>query len=298
MPRRSLLVAALLTLLVAAAPSGAGAARTTGDSEEAVVVINGRVVVERGETVDGVFLVHGDARIAGRVDGDVIVVSGDVLVSGRIDGNLVAISGLARLLPTASVGGDVSYGDERPAIAADARVAGNVEEEDWTESVEFAPFVGAFVLWLTITISAAILGVLLLLIAPRAADAIAARSRERVGPLIAIGFAVFIVLPLAVGIAAITLVGLPLAIVLGLALLPLAALAYLASAWALGRAIVKPPRGRILSFVAGLAILRALALLPILGLLVGFAAVVFGLGLLGAAIGAAREPAQAGDQGS
>lgn len=62
------------------------------------------------------------------------------------------------------------------------------------------------------------------------------------------------------------------------------------SAWTLGRAIVKPPRGRILAFLAGLAILRAVALVPILGVLVWLAAVVVGLGLLGAAIGAARGP--------
>jgi len=100
------------------------------------------------------------------------------------------------------------------------------------------------------------------------------------------------------GIAAITLVGLPLALLLGLALLPIAAIAYTASAWALGRAIVAPPRHRVLAFLAGLAILRVAALLPVLGVLVGLAATVFGLGLLVAAIGAAREPAPAGDPGS
>ena len=70
------------------------------------------------------------------------------------------------------------------------------------------------------------------------------------------------------------------------------------AAWALGRVIVKPPRERILSFLAGLAILRALALVPILGLLVWLAAVIVGLGLIGAAIGAAREPAAAQSPGS
>ena len=99
-------------------------------------------------------------------------------------------------------------------------------------------------------------------------------------------------LPVAAFLAAITLVGLPLAIGIGLALLPLGAVAYLASAYALGRRIVEPPRHRMLSFLAGLAILRVAAFVPILGLVVGLAALVFGLGLIGAAIGAAREPAE------
>ncbi|HEU4945230.1 MAG TPA: hypothetical protein VFT10_08715, partial [Solirubrobacterales bacterium] len=208
------------------------------------------------------------------------------------------IAGQARLLPRASVGGDLIYGDERPRVASTATVAGSIEKEDWPGSIGLFPFIGAFVFWLAMSISAAVLGTLLLLIAPRAADAVFAQARERIGPTIAIGIAILIVLPLAALLAAITIVGLPLGIGIGLALLPLAAIAYVTSAWALGRAIVKPPRGRILAFLAGLAILRALALVPILGVLVWLAAVVVGLGLIGGAIGAARKPAEAHAPGS
>lgn len=270
----------------------AEAATVAGD--EAVVVINGDVAVERGESVEGIFVVNGDVRIAGRVDGDVAVVAGDVLVSGRVDNNLVTVSGRARLLPTASVGGDLTYGDEQPQIAPAATVSGTIEEENWSDSSDFLPFIGALVFWLAVTISSAVLGILLLLIAPRAAEAVFAQARDRIGPAIAIGVAIFIVLPLAALLAAITLVGIPLAIGIGLALLPLAAVAYVTAAWALGRTIVKPPRGRILAFLAGLAILRAVALIPILGILAWLGAVVVGLGLLGAAIGAARQAPVAG----
>ncbi len=223
-----------------------------------------------------------------------MLAAGDALVSGRIDGDLVTFAGRARLLPTASVGGDLIYGDERPRVSPAATVAGSIEKEDWPGSIGLFPFIGAFVFWLAMSVSAAVLGVLLLLLAPRAADAVFARARDRIGPTIAIGIAIFIVLPLAAILAAITLVGLPLAIGVTRALLPLAAIAYVTSAWALGRAIVKPPRGQILAFLAGLAILRALALVPFLGVLVWLAAVVVGLGLIGSAIGAARKPAEAG----
>jgi hypothetical protein len=287
--RRIPSLAALLALLALAAPALAPAAEP-GDSEDAIVVINGDVTVDRGETVDGVFVVNGDTRIAGRVDGDVVVLSGDVLVSGRIDGSLFAASGEARLLPSAEVTGDVTYGDEEPRVALDARVRGDVQKEGWPEFGGLLPWIAGFVFWLAISVSALLLGVLLLLIAPRAADALHRRTEERIGVVIAIGIAILIVLPVAAFLAAVTLVGLPLAIGIVLALLPLGAVAYVVSAWALGRRIVKPPHGRILSFLAGLAILRLCALVPILGLLVGLAAVVFGLGLIGAAIGAARNP--------
>jgi hypothetical protein len=289
--RRLSSLAVLLSLLALALPALAPA-QTSGREEDAIVVISGDVNVPRGHSVDGVFVVSGDLRLSGHVDGDVVLISGDALVSGRIDGDLITFGGQARLLPRAFVGGDVRYADERPVVAGSAIVRGDVTREEGLDSFDLLPFVGAFALWLGIGISMAALGALLLLVAPRAADAVQARSRERRGPLIAIGVAASIALPVAAAIAAVTLVGLPLAFVILLALLPLAAVAYCASAWVLGRRLVGLSRNRILAFLAGLAVLRAAALVPFLGFLVGLAAVVFGLGLLGAAIGAARNPSR------
>jgi hypothetical protein len=287
--RRVLSLVALLALLAVALPATVSAAQTADHEEGAIVVVSGDVTVPRGETVDGIYVASGEVRLAGRSDGDVVLVSGEATISGRIDGDLVTFGGRARLLPGAYVSGDVRYGDERPVVAGAAIVRGDVTEEGWDDSLSFLPILGAFFLWLGITISMAILGVLLLLVIPRAAEPLYERSRERVGPVIAIGVAIAICLPVAAAIAAVTIVGLPLAFLILLALLPLGALAYCASAWALGRRLVGPPRSQIWAFLAGLAILRALALIPILGFLVGLAATIFGLGLIGAAIGAARE---------
>lgn len=279
----------LLALLALALPALAPAVGPDrGDDPDPIAVILGDVTVHRGETVEGVFIVSGDARIDGRVEDDVIVLDGDVVVGGHIEGDLFTAGGRARLLAGAEVDGDVRYGDERPIISTDARVRGDLEKESWPDLGGLTAFFGAFLFWLAITVTTLVLGALLLLIAPRAADALHARSRERVGPVIAIGIAILIVLPVTGVLAAITVLGLPLAVLVFLALLPLGAVAYVTSAYALGRAILKPPRERLLSFLVGLAILRAGALVPILGLLVGLAAVIFGLGLIGAAIGAAR----------
>jgi hypothetical protein len=281
-----------VAILLVAPPAGAVTGTSEPEDDDAVVVINGDVAVEQGETVDGVFIASGDARIDGTVDGDVVLAAGDVLVSGRVDGNIVTFSGRTRLLPSASVDGDLIYTDERPRVAPAATVDGDIEDLDWAD-LDLFPFIGAIVLWLAVTFSMAILGILLLLIAPRAADAAFRQAETRFWTAVGIGAAIFIVLPVASFVAAITLFGLPLALALGLALLPLAAVAYVTAAWALGRAIVKPPRERILAFLAGLAILRAVALIPVLGILVWIGAVIVGLGLLGGAIAAAREPTAA-----
>lgn len=279
---------AILAFLALALPASASAG-TRSDAGDAIVVVSGNVTVPAGKVVKGVFVAHGDARIAGRVDGDVVVFSGDALVSGTVEGNVVTADGTARLLPSAHVTGDVRYGGDRPVVADAARVNGDVTNQDWSGAADVLPFLGGFLIWLAVGISSLLLGALLMLVAPRAADAVQAQARERIGPVIAIGIAILICLPIAAILATVIVVGIPLAIGILLALAPLAAIAYCASAYALGRILVKPPRDRLLAFLAGMALLRALALVPILGLLAGLAAVIFGFGLLGAAIAAARK---------
>ena len=58
--------------------------------------------------------------------------------------------------------------------------------------------------------------------------------------------------------------------------------------WLLGRRIISSGQSRLVVFLVGLAILRVLALIPILGGIVWFVATVFGLGALTVAIWRAR----------
>ena len=71
------------------------------------------------------------------------------------------------------------------------------------------------------------------------------------------------------------------------------ALGYGATAWIVGRRILREPTAWVLAFLVGWGILRVLALIPILGGLVWFAAVVFGLGALVVAIWRARTTSRA-----
>lgn len=288
----SVLLAVLLAPLLIAQPATAAPLHGEAD-DDPIVVVNGDVEVEGGKVAEGVYIAEGDALIDGVVAGDVFLIWGDAVIRGRVAGDVVTIFGRTRLLPRARVGGDLLYGDERPQVARRAVVGGKIEELGWEGSYTVGLLIGAFVLWLAISISLALLGVLALLIAPRAADAVLEQVESRFWTAVWIGAGVFVALPLIAFLSAVLLVGLPLAIGIGLALLPLAALAYVTTAWALGRTIVRPPRDRMLSFLAGLAILRAVGLVPVLDALIWLGAIVVGLGLLGGAIAAARaEPAR------
>ena len=123
------------------------------------------------------------------------------------------------------------------------------------------------------------LGLILVLLVPRGARAVDEQRRERIGPVIGWGLVVTLGLPLLAALAMVTLVLLPLGIAMLLALALTYLLGYTTAAWLLGRAILSRshPVG---AFLLGWLILRVLALVPILGSLVGFAAVVVGLGAI------------------
>jgi hypothetical protein len=283
----SLFVALALVLLF---PGAAAADDRNGDT---IVVITGGATVAEGETVDGVFVVDGPVRIAGTVDGDVLVVSGDTEISGEVTGDVAVIAEPAVIGSGARIGGDLHYGDEKPEIASGAQIDGDISKEDWSDlrPAGWIGWAGWAVFWFALALSSLALGLLLLLIAPRAADAAYRQARHGTWESVAAGLAIFILLPILAVLALATLVGLPLGIAVLLALLPLGAIAYVTTLWVVGRALVKPPRGRVVAFLAGWAIVSAITLVPFIGILAWLAAIVFGLGVLGLALWRARSPA-------
>jgi cytoskeletal protein CcmA (bactofilin family) len=271
---------ALALLLLAVAPASAAGQEANGSFEGDRVVITGPVAIDRGETADDVVVIDGPVSVAGRVRGDLVVVSGRLRISGTVDGDVVAVADRATLAPGARIQGDLVYADERPVVPGGATVEGDVDRVSVDEVTDPVGFVGAAAVWLAVSVSALVLGLLLLWLAPRALEAAFAAVRTTLGATIGWGLLLFFGLPILAVIALVTLVGIPLGVALLLGLLPLYAVGYTTSAWLLGRRLVGPPRGRVLAFLAGLVILRVLAIIPIVGGIVWFAATVVGLGAL------------------
>jgi hypothetical protein len=272
--RRPLFIATLLLCWLLPTASGVAASATAADDGEDRIVLVGSVLVDRDDTAGDIVVFDGDVTIRGEVTGDVVAFGGDVTIRGVVAGDVVTFAGQATLGRRARVGGDVVYADERPVQTPGSQVGGDVKRFDLGD----ASIVAAIGFWIAFSVSLLLLGLIFLLLAPRAGDAIAATSRSK--PLIAalVGLLAFFLLPLIAFVAFVTIVGIPLGVVLLLAILPLYALGYVATALVLGGRILK--RGRILAFVVGLLILQVVTLIPFVGGLVGFLAVIFGLGLL------------------
>jgi len=269
--KRLLVALVLLFTLLSAGPAFAA------DEPDDRIVLSGPVLIDRDETAQ-----------------DVVVLDGDVVVRGnrarrhhrrrwrrddprqrprrRRDDLVTAMLGRR-----ARIGGDLVYFDDKPVVSDGAKVSGETNKFD---GGEIAGVGGAFALgfWLAVSLSLLVLGLLLLLLAARAGDAIARTRKARWGASIGVGLLAIIVLPILAVVACISILGLPFGIGLLLALAPLYAIAYATAAFAIGRLILK--NSRIPAFIVGLLILRLLALIPIVGGLFGLLAVIFGLGLL------------------
>jgi hypothetical protein len=292
--RRTLTIALIAIGLTAiASPALAGPFGSTNPfGGDPFVVLTGRLDVPEGTVTSDAIIFNGDASVAGDVSGNVIAFNGDVAVTGSVDGDVVAVNGRVTLGPRARVGGDVVSRD-LPVIAGSATVGGRIRRSSRFDvnAGQFAA-IGRFLWWIATTVSSFLLGLVLVLFAPRAADATASTAARRLGASIGFGFLMLIGVPIAAVIAMALLVGIPIGLGVLLALGLLYWLGYTVGAFALGRRLVAAPRHRMLAFLAGFGILRVLALIPFVGGLVWLGATVWGLGaLVLAARAAGRDPA-------
>jgi hypothetical protein len=249
------------------------AANASAASNDRIVVV-GDVIVDRDQKAHDVIVVDGDVTVRGTVTGSIFVVDGDVAIRGTVKGDVVTLKGQTTLGRRGNVQGDLTYADKKPVLTPGSKVGGKTEKFD----VGDAGILGAIGAFIAITISMFLLGLVLLLLAPRAADAVARTAKAKSLVSFGVGLLGFFLIPIIAFAALFTVVGIPLGFILLLLVIPLYAISYVTAAFALGRRIIKG--SRILAFLVGLVILGLLTLIPVAGALIGFLAVVYGLGLL------------------
>ena len=273
--RRSLASLAIAALILGA-PTVA-AARPVLASEGDQIVLSGSVTVPKGRSVDEVVVLHGGVRIAGVAYGDVVVIDGGISIYGQVSGSVIAVNGSVYLGPDAQVRGDVIARDA-VRVETGAKVTGSIREHvafTWRTPVSVF---GRLASWLAVTVSTLALGMLLISVAPRGADAVFDAGRSSPWASLGWGAAVFAGLPL-LGIGAlVSLVGLPFGLALLLALALLFSVGYAYSAWAIGRLLWGPARNRVLAFLFGWLIVRVIALAPVVSGISWALGAVFGLG--------------------
>jgi len=266
--------------IVLAFAGPANAQSADGDlTDDDQIVLNGRLLVPDGETVGAAVIFNGPARIDGTVEDSLVVFNGDVVVTGTVDGDVVVFNGDTRIASSAVVGGNL-VSRTTPDVEPGATVRGDQQQitgqVDWGE----VGLASRIAWWIGYSVSALILGLVLLLLAPGLDTAVTRAVRERLGGSFGFGALLFFGIPIVAALLLVTIVGIPLGVFLFLGLALLYTVAYVAGAHAVGRLVVKAPSSRFLAFLAGLAILRALALVPVLGGLTWLVATILGFGVL------------------
>lgn len=286
MPAR-LAVAALLVASLVGAPSAHAQHAPGGD----VIVLSGPVEVVGDDLVGNLVVLQGPTQIDGFVSGDVVAVSGDVDVTGTIGGDLVALGGVIRLAPTATIGRDV-IAARAPSLAPGATVRGTIQPLE-TRVPVVDQMLAALVSWFAMTVSLLALALLLAALVPApAAEAVYASAHRAPARALGVGLLVAIAIPALAWIAMMTLVGIPLGLALLLAIALMSACGYVAAAWLIGRRLAGTRIGarwsRLVALLLGLAVLRLVALVPVVHLLAWLLASSFGVGAVTLALYEAR----------
>jgi predicted flap endonuclease-1-like 5' DNA nuclease len=301
MKRAGLLVGVVLVvlLLAAAAAPMAFAQGITGDK----VVMGDNYVLAAGETLDGnLAVLGGTAEIenGATVRGDVSVLGGSLEVDGTVTGNVTVLGGSTQLNESAVIEGDLANlaGSVRRAPGAVVRgdtfngfAPGRITPRGTT------PFWGSergtpqswfsrFINWQLGTIGSillmGLLGLVLVLVAPRAVGRVA--SAAAVQPALAFGIG-FLTLILGLLAGALLLIACGLGLLVWLALVAATVLGWIGVALWLGQRLLKALSMRSASAVAqvlvGVVLITLLSRLPCIGWLFS---IVFGSLALGAVV--------------
>ncbi|MGH2754850.1 MAG: hypothetical protein ACRDLB_10505 [Actinomycetota bacterium] len=283
--QRTSIVGGLVALLITmAAPAFA-----QDPSDHDFVVLTGGAVVAEGRSVGSLVVFDGDVRIEGTVEESAVVFNGDVTIAGTVTEDLIVFNGDVRLLDGAAVEEDVISLRE-PVVAPGATIGGEDRrlrhfDFDWRFG-----FAARFAWWLAISASTLLLGFLLGWLAPRAVERMAVVGNTRRGGSFGYGVLLFIGIPIIAIIALATVIGIPFGLGTLLLIAPLFSLGYVTTGWVVGRQLSKTG-SRAAAYLIGWAVLRGLALIPVVGGIVWFLATVFGLGVLLLSIVSSSRPA-------
>lgn len=225
-----------------------------------------------------------DANVNGKVGRDVVVYSENLLVAGTVGRNIKTESTNLSLSGDARVGGDInltSFNDIDRAQGAVVEGEVNRTEPARETSTKRGAVFGFSLLWFLYWFAAMLLTALAIaLVFPSLLQAASNRAMPTPWKALLVGFMVNFFMPLVVVILGITLIGLPLAILLGLAWLVLLFLSGPFSAYYLGRLLLRDSRQPLLIMLAGASLLLVIYFIPIIGFLALIAAAWIGMGML------------------
>jgi cytoskeletal protein CcmA (bactofilin family) len=233
-------------------------------------------------------LAGGRVEMLGSIGGYLQAAGGRVFIDGRVEGDVEAAAGELELGPQARIGGKLRYRGGAPLKQdAAAQVQGGIErlEVPVRRVAGRSAARAAFGFW---TLGLMLLAGVLVAVLPDFFGRVADAALARFGWSLLAGFVALAAIPAAALVLLITVIGIPLAGLTVLLYLALLLVGYVAAGIALGDAALKrwlagraAQKGwRALAAALGVLVIGLAALVPWLGALIAFLALITGMGAL------------------
>lgn len=269
----------------------AGAVTVVGTVDGDVNSAAGLTRINKTATVGGNASLAGhEVFVEGHIKGNLKVSARRVVIRGTVDGDVSSECESIRVGPDAVIKGKFVYRSEEDAQIDPSAKIGDLtfmHSDEMTHSMKrvFAFAGGAGVVFF---VGILLLAALIIFIAPEISLSAARAIRTQTWRSGGIGLAVLVAMPIAVSLLFGTIVGFPIAIAAIMVYAILLAAGYLIAALAVGRVAVglfgkswdATVGGRIAAAEIGLIVLMIVALIPVLGVVVSFLALIFGTGTL------------------
>lgn len=254
----------------------------SGESVESLVAIGCNVTIEQGATIrDDLANFGGNVSIAGTVGGNIAMFGGNVSLaeSAVVNGGITSMGGNIQRAPGATVQGGINQ--HRGNLAPIAPVA---PLQPFSPNPFFRPFVYGFDLLggIVTALAFAALGALVVIFAPNPTRRIREAAEAKPLNTAGVGCLTLIVLPILSILLLITLIGIPVALILGL----LSAVAWIFGSIGVGllagEKILQAFKARdilpVVAVILGVVVLMIVGQVPILGWLISFIVGLIGLG--------------------
>ena len=279
----------------------------------AVITVNGhvgrsvtgaaqQVNIGSSGSVDGSLVAAGETISAfGPVGRGITAGGGTLQLGGPVGGKVLAWANTLSLGPSTRIAGDLEYHSESQAEIPGGTVAGRVQYDPIQREARQAPVLnGLFdfggLVWL---FGSAILGALAIIFAPRASARAVELGRQQPLLTFGVGLLALCTVPLAALLIGVTLVGIPLALAVGALYWLGLLLAWPALGLVVGTELARwvrrsEPLPVLGALVVGLIVLHLVTHLPIVGGLVAFLGLAFGVGLIVQSFRRWRRPSEPG----
>lgn len=226
-----------------------------------------------------------DATLNGRIGRDIVIGSGNVTINNLVGRNVKAQAETMKLMAGARVGGNIEITSDRDVskdkqAVVSGKITRTAPEHGQSKSKHGAVWGFGIIWFLYWLLALLITAIVLTLLFPRLFHAVTDNATPRPWKALLVGFIASIVVPFSIVALAASVVGLPLALILGLVWLAALLLSGPLFGYYIGRLMLRDSRKPLLIMLAGATALIILYFIPILGFLAILATIWIGAGML------------------